>query len=422
MRLTGIFILLLLSPILVLSQSEENKDTTWIKLGGAVRFNTMYTVYEGKTAPLPTENRNGVFWDTFRMEAEGYSKGIGLTFEYRFYPGFNSHFIKKGFLSYNYKQNHHFEAGITQVPFGMLPGLGNSWWFQLPYYVGLEDDWDTGIKYRYTKNKWTFHAAYFLMAEPRGVSEPDYGSYMSARYSYDIIPVDGYNGNKERNQANLRLEYQSDKLIVGGSAQVGEIYNSITEKSGVSAAGAIHSQWILNDRMNIKAQVTHYLHRNVTSDSGYVVDHVNMGGYGFGTYQVAQEATIFSIGLSYTKNVDWGPIEQITFYEDYSYMHKRGSVVINQIDYAYQASQHNVLGFLVKAGNLYTYFDIASGINQPWLSNAFGGSALSAGRGVDPSILPGEDTDQTANGNQANLINENPTLNTRFNINIGYYF
>ena len=385
-------------------------------------MNTMYTIYEGETAPLPTENRSGLFWDTFRLEVEGASRDVGFTFEYRLYPGFNSHFIKKGFLNYDFNQNHRLEAGITQVPFGMLPTLGNSWWFQLPYYVGLEDDWDTGLKYRYIRGNWTFHAAYFLMAEPRGVSEPDFGSLMSARYSYDIIPEDGYNGNKERNQGNLRVEYATQKFRIGLSGQMGEIYNSVTENSGSALAGALHTSYSFNENMLLKFQATRYTHNNITSDSGAVVDHVNMGAYGFGTYQVAATASILSFGLSYNFNVDWGPIESITFYEDYSYMHKQGEVNINGNLWTYENSHHNVLGFLITAGNIYAYFDIASGINQPWLSNAFGVSALSAGRGVDPAIKSGADTDSDQPGIQGNPIDKNPPINTRFNINIGYYF
>lgn len=59
-------------------------------------------------------------------------------------------------------------------------------------------------------------------------------------------------------------------------------------------------------------------------------------------------------------------------------------------------SQHNVLGFMVTAGKVYTYFDIASGKNQPWLTDNFG-------QGLGAGVA-------------------DPRLNTRFNINIGYYF
>ena len=399
--------------------SQNNRDTTYISIGGAVRFNTMYTIYEGETFELPTENRNGVFWDTFRFEANGKTKGVELNFEYRFYPGFNSHFLKKGYLGYEFNNESELQFGVTQVPFGMLEFLGNSWWFQLPYYVGLEDDYDTGVKYQFKKNKWTFHIAYFLMAEPRGVSEPDFGSFMSARYSYDIIPEDGYNGNKERNQLNLRAEYSQNDFLLGFSGQLGNIYNSNTKSTSLHYAAALHTKIPVAPNMDIKFQATHYAYPEVTDDAGNRVEYVNMGAYGFGTYQVASEATMLSIGFSWTKQVDWGPISEIVFYEDYSYMHKYGNFMENGEDIPFVDSQHNVLGFLVKAGNIYTYFDIASGINQPWLSDSFGGPALSSGRGENVSSAPGPSPEDPG---AVNILDKNPPINTRFNINLGYYF
>jgi hypothetical protein len=366
-----------------------------------------------------------MFWDVFRIEEEAQKNGIGLTFEYRFYPGFNTHFIKKGFLSYYTAPDQKLELGVTQVPFGMLPILGNSWWFQLPYYVGLEDDYDTGIKYRWENGPWTFHLAYFLMAEPRGVSEPDFGSFASARYSYDIIPKDGYNGNKERNQGNFRVEYQHDKTWSAGfSAEAGQVYNSVAESSSGRYALAAHAQINLNPRMNIKLQALTYDHPGILNDEGTEeVNYVDMGAYGFGTYEIAARANMYSVGLSYNLPLDWGPVESLTFYEDYSYMQKYGQIDIDGVSTEFVNSQHNVLGFLVTAGHIYTYFDIASGINQPWLSSAFGGTSLSAGRGEDATVPPGGDFDRDpTNGTQANQLDSSPPWNTRFNINIGYYF
>lgn len=395
----------------------DDKDTTFINVGGAVRFNTIYTIYEGETSPLPTENRNGFFWDTWRFEATGQTKNIGIDFEYRFYPGFNTHFVKKAFLFHDFSDNLQMQLGVTQVPFGKLEFSGNSWWFHLPYYFGLEDDYDTGIKFRWQKENWTYHFAYFLMAEPRGVSEPGYGSFSSARYSYDVIPEDGYNGNKERNQLNGRAEYEKGKFLMGLSAQFGEIYNSTTGDSFSHWATALHSQYSLSEEAKIKFQFTHFDYPNSLDDEGNPVDYVNMGAYGFNTYQVASSASTFSLGLSYEYEVDWGPISSLTFYDDYSYMHKYGNIEILGRDYEFIHSHQNILGFMVTAGNTFTFFDIASGINQPWLSSAFGGNALSSGRGESV----GEPVGVTEEG-AINAPLQDPTINTRFNINIGYYF
>ena len=164
-------------------------------------------------------------------------------------------------------------------------------------------------------------------------------------------------------------------------------------------------------------QFTHYDYPNSTDDSGNPVEHINMGAYGFDTYQVASNASTFSLGLSYEYKVDWGPISSLTFYDDYSYMHKYGSIEILGTDYKFVDSHQNILGFMVTAGNTFTFFDIASGINQPWLSDSFGGNALSSGRGQNVGETVGITEEGAFNPPQSN-----PTINTRFNINIGYYF
>ena len=395
----------------------DDKDTTFMKLGGAIRFNTIYSIYEGETFSLPTENRTGIFWDTWRFEATGQTRNIGINFEYRFYPGFNAHFVKKAFLLYNISDKLNMQLGVTQVPFGKLEFSGNSWWFHLPYYLGLEDDYDTGIKFKWRNENWIYHVAYFLMAEPRGVSEPDFGSFASARYSYDVIPEDGYNGNKERNQLNVRAEYEKGKFLMGFSGQLGEIFNSNINSSFLHWAAAFHTQYAPKKEMRIHFQFTQYDYLNSVNDDGLPVNYINMGAYGFDTYQVASSASNFSIGLSYKYEVNWGPITSFTFYDDYSYMLKYGSLNILGTEYEFVDSQQNILGFMVTAGNIFTYFDIASGINQPWLSNSFGGNALGSGRG--------KNVDQGVGITEEGVLNvpqKRPPINTRLNINFGYYF
>jgi hypothetical protein len=97
---------------------------------------------------------------------------------------------------------------------------------------------------------------------------------------------------------------------------------------------------------------------------------------------------MYVAGLSYNWGVDWGPISSLTFYNDYTYFQKG-------ID-GFNDSQQNIIGFMVTAGNVYTYVDIARGKNQPWLTQNFG-------TGLAQGVNDAE-------------------WQTRFNINIGYYF
>lgn len=74
-------------------------------------------------------------------------------------------------------------------------------------------------------------------------------------------------------------------------------------------------------------------------------------------YHVATKRSMYVIGASYSKEVDWRPVSNLTFYNNYTYMDKSNETVND--------SQHNVLGFMITAGNVYAYVDIASGKNQP---------------------------------------------------------
>jgi len=71
------------------------------------------------------------------------------------------------------------------------------------------------------------------------------------------------------------------------------------------------------------------------------------------------------------------------------------------LDDNFEYTIQNITGFLVSAGPVFTYFDIAQGVNQPWLTDNFG-------VGVGP-------------GHEDLGLGESE-YNIRFNINIGFYF
>lgn len=390
--------------------SEIKRDTSWTHINGAFRLNMLYTWYEGKTSPLGTSSRNEFTWDTWRIGVHSYSKGIELSFQYRFYPTFNTHFIHHGWLGYHFTPETNVKVGISQVPFGDLPFGSHSWWFQAPYYVGLEDDYQTGISLEHSHGKLLFHFAYYLMAEPRGTSEASYGPFSAARYSYDVVPIPG-NSNIERNQFNVRGEYHFGTTRAGISMQTLQIYNQALNHNGNQQAVALHLNADIK-RWNLKLQSIYYQYNNVKNDDGLLLNTVQMGAYGFGTYDVASEAAILTAGLAYTLPVEWGPVSSVQFYDDIGYMHKFESKTIGSQKQPFEQSVQNVLGALITAGNVYTYVDLASGYNHPWLSGYFGGSAMGSGNGLDPSLPVGE----------SNPISRSAFWNTRLNINIGYYF
>ncbi len=398
------FIILILAGMVAKAQKEEKEDK--INFGGAVRYNLLSTNYErnaGKLNPQFT-------WDTWRINVDGSISGIDLSFEYRFYPTFGSHFIHHGYFGYAFTDKFYVKLGVSQVPFGITKYASHSWWFQGPYYVGLEDDYDMGIKFELNPSEKTEMAfAYYRQAEPEGPQfggDVTFGNAGPGRYSYDIVPGEGAYINadgetvmtsaslRELNQFNADISYHfNDNWEVGISGQVGGIYNSILDKTETSTAFAGYLDGNIGN-FNLKTEFITYNY-NATADNGQKLDVVQMGAYGyeyFGgenyTGGVATEANLYVIGLAYTVPVDWGPVSSIQPYIDYTLIDKK--------DKNFYDTQHLIPGFLISAGPVYTYVDYAMGKNQPWLTSSFG-------KGLGSGV-------------------KNPKWNTRFNINMGYYF
>jgi len=403
--LTTILMAFTAIPCYLLAQSDENDDEPSLHVGGAVRYNMILTSYESEI----DANSSQFTFDTWRINVlYDNPGGIGLNFEYRFYPTFGTHFIKQGWLDYQISEQTEVQLGVTQVPFGNIQYNSHNWWFSLPYYVGLEDDHDMGIKFtKHTDNfQWDF--AYFFQAEPEGPSnggDSNFGVGGSGRYSYDVVP--GGNASlTERNQFNVRGAYQFDSGEFGGSLQYGQLYNSAIEEFNGQIAAAVHAN-LNSGNFNIMPQFLYYS-MDAVDDSGNDLSTAYMGAYGI-PYEVSTEAWIATLGISYSYDVQWGPITNLNFYNDFSYMQNtigegtttRATGDQLTLDDNFQSTIQNITGFLVSAGPVFTYFDIAQGVNQPWLTDNFG-------VGVGP-------------GHEDLGIGESE-YNIRFNINIGFYF
>ena len=396
---------LLFLPFLTAAQPEEKKDG--IKFGGALRYNIISTNYEGssnKTDPQFT-------WDTWRLNLDGSITGIDLSFEYRFYPSSKNHFLHHGYFGYAFSDKVYAKLGVSQVPFGITSFASHSYFFQAPYYVSLEDDYDMGIKFDITPtDDLDISLAYYRQAEPEGSTN---GSSGTGRYSYDIVPgmgaiVDGddnfkqsYASLSELDQFNARVAWRFHAdWEIGLSGQVGGIYNSELNKSETANAFALH---LMGDfgNFNLKTEFIYYNYR-AKDDKGNKLDVVQMGAYGANypgavpdenghvayTGGVASKANMYVAGLAYTIPVSWGPISTIQPYIDYTLVDKANS--------HFENTHHLIPGVLITAGPIFTYIDYAMGKNQPWFTDDFG-------KGLGSGI-------------------EDAGWNYRFNINVGYYF
>jgi len=392
-------------PYYLLAQADEDEEEPSLHVGGAVRYNMILTSYESEI----DANSSQFTFDTWRINVlYDNPGGIGLNFEYRFYPTFGTHFIKQGWLDYQISEETEVQLGVTQVPFGNIQYNSHNWWFSLPYYVGLEDDHDMGIKFTKRTENFQWDFAYFFQAEPEGPSnggDSNFGVGGSGRYSYDVVP--GGNASlTERNQFNVRGAYQFDSGEFGGSLQYGQLYNSALEEFNGQFAAAVHAD-LNSGNFNIMPQFLYYS-MDAVDNNGNDLSTAFMGAYGI-PYEVSSEAWIATLGISYSYDVEWGPITNLNFYNDFSYMQNavgegttmRATGDQLALDDNFQPTIQNITGFLVSAGPVFTYFDIAQGVNQPWLTDSFG-------VGVGP-------------GHEDLGIGDSE-YNIRFNINIGFYF
>ncbi|WP_439490465.1 hypothetical protein [Algoriphagus sp.] len=354
------------------------QDKPELEIGGALRFN--YNLSSWKDGQ---KKRGGDFgYDLFRINVKSAFKGIFLDAEYRLYSKeFGGGMLKQGWLGYNFSDKNQIQVGLTQVPFGIQQYNSNNWFFSLPYYVGLEDDHDMGIKYVHAGEKIEYQFAFFKNAEELGFGNN--AEISPSRYSYDIA-----GRNKEVNQLNGKFLYKFGKdssSRVGVSLQYGGLYNLDTEEIGNHSAFSIHYEWT-KGLWNMKVQVVKASH-NPKNTSGESRDVVLMAAYG-APYEVAADFTIYTLDISRNVPVKWGPVSNLRFYNDFGFMDKKVS--------GFTDSFMNVTGVLVTAGSVYTYIDYAAGYNHSWL----GGNYI----------------------NDFAIGNPDAQWEARFNINLGYYF
>lgn len=372
------------------TEEPDQPDQPEVRVGGALRFNAFY-----KSWDEANKDTKGDFdFDTFRLNVDASHKDITASVEYRFYSGY--HMLHHGYFGYEFDNEVAIHVGVSRNPFGLLPYASHNWFFNITYYLGMEDDYDLGVKAIIPLGDFDLQLAFYKSDEGHYTGD----SIDSARYSYDIVQSDeselGYVGvteprtNEEVNQFNGRLAYthahsKSASTEFGISGEWGGIYNKTTEQTGDRWAAALHMNGTYG-RYNLMLQAVQY-DFSPKNPAGQDDRFIVMGAYD-APYKVATDASIFLANLAYKLPVEWGPVESLMFYNNYSYLLKGES--------GFSDSQQNVLGTLVTAGSLFTYIDFAFGRNQPWIGPDYG-RALAEGNVVDDWEL-------------------------RFNINIGYYF
>jgi len=357
------------------SDLEEKADARAVKFSGVIRYNYAYNDF----TESDKDKKGDMGFDLFRIGVDGEYDDLFYSAQYRW----NSYqdFIHHAYIGYNFDETLSAQLGVTAVPFANAYETHN-FWAGIPYFIGLADDFDMGLKVIKKSGPWDFQFAFFKNGEWGSAGKTE-------RYSYDIIN-DGTQSNEETNQFNGRVAYTFDhgdlgKTEVGFSAQWGQLYNNTTEDMGDHRAFAVHLDGYYGP-FNLRFEAVDYEY-NAENPAGVDDKVVRIGAFS-DSFDVAAEGTVYAAGLSYDVPVSWGPISKLTFYDDYSILVKDES--------DFEDSHINTVGCMVTAGPVYTYIDVISGKNAAYLG---GNSDTAFGAG-----------------------DEDADWGTKFNINIAYYF
>lgn len=355
-------------------KADSLKPLPKIDIGGALRLNYSYRNYDQQNM-----DRLGDFeFELFRLNADIDYKDIFFSVEYRWYGNFNA--IHHGYFGYHLTDRSSIQIGVHQVPFGILPYASNSFWFNATYYLGFEDDYDTGIKFIYDDATWNIQGAFYK--NPEYIDSERYG-----RYSFDLV-TDDIQTNQEINQFNLRSVYKwtiNENLIMklGASIEAGQIYNKTTEKKGKRHAFALHNN-LFYKNWNLHFQWIEY-EFNPKNPDGLSDETVQFGAFMF-PFLVNSKANVYSFNISNTIQINGKYLDKIKLYANTSMVDPKKGYGSN--------SKQIVLGTTLIRRGLYAYFDYIFGQNM-WFSG---------GPGI--GLEHPEDQD----------------WNSRLNINFGYYF
>jgi hypothetical protein len=383
------------------SAPQDDGPTLDVNFSGSLRFNVLFRDYGSNNQGAGFDNtvdnvlRDGGFtFDTFRIGANGSYGSLIFDTEYAIYPeSFGGLYIHHGWVGYEFSDARQIQVGVSQVPFGIQPYASSSWFFNDTYYVGLEDDYDAGIKALYQANGWDIQGAYYLNPEQTTF----FAGSDADRYSYDVVPTGGggltaaTRGVTEANQFNAKVAYSFDheglgSTKIGVSAQRGQLVNQTTDDTDWHAAYALH----LQGRYGGFEAKLEFAQQELNPPAVDNEDFVVMGAYA-SPHRVASRHDVYSSSLAYHIPVNAGPISEIKPYYDFSQVTK-----VDRDDWNDNVT-HNI-GFLTSAGPLFVYTDLN----------------ISKGH---PFNQPFDETFQTAFAEQAD--NE---WRTAFNVNIGVYF
>lgn len=351
-----------------------------ITVGGAVRFQYVLANYdEGQ------KSRGGdLDFDIFRLDLNGRKGDVILSAQYRWFNYMQA--LRHAYMGYDFNDQWQGQIGVVVQPFGVMPYNSHSYFFSSNFYLGLEDNNGSGIKFIKRSSDWDFDIAFILNDELGGVT----GAARSGadRYAYDVVgvrlPGEGVYDNPslragENNTVMLRAARkwqlaEGQHFELGVSGQAGD-FNDGQHSIGDRKNFAIHAVYD-NGPWQLQAQYAAYDYSMDVVNEGIVV-----GAYAY--YDtIPESADTFTANVAYNYSVNFGPITNLMFYNNYSLVTNKKGLSDDTV--------MNVTGVAISAGGMFTYVDFVNAKNQPFINGSMG--------------------------------QDGGSYEQRFNINFGFYF
>ncbi|OLO02822.1 hypothetical protein BTW07_17425 [Salinicola socius] len=351
------------------SQQEENTRTREIaednrslldevgtpQFSGAVELG--YTFNDWSETSKDTTG--DVNFGKFILGMEGGEGPLSYSFQYRFYDGYQ--FLHHAWAGYQFGSEDNVKLGLVQTPFGNMDYGYLGWYGTLPYLAGFNDNQNAGIKWDHSQGAWDTSLAFFK-SDQLGDGNEHYGANAIGS---------GTQGNTEENQLAGRVAYTFNQgsdytTQVNLSAKGGQLYNNNTHQSGDSWAVAMgldgsYGNWLTQ----LQATTYEFNAKNpdFADNEGVSDTAVQIGAFGF-NYLIPAEGQMYSVSLAYSMDVDWGPVENIYFFNDFSYIDP--SDEFSAVNGGYGDMKDpmlNDIGFKLTAGRYYAWFDVVTNKN-----------------------------------------------------------
>lgn len=348
-------------------QVTDNLD-----LGGAVRARWDYD----PDRDIQTFNFDTAFL-TAKYNSDTWIGAAKYRFYGRYYPyKYTSNvgdiqFAESAWIGYKFNPDQQVQVGLNQVPFGLQPYFGSTFYETLGNVVGLEDLEEIGAKYIQQSGDWNIQAGYYLQPAWQGKGTSNGDTYSSVVSKADSYVTDGSN-NQERNTVVLRVAKALDlgpwKSEVGISGLTSTLENKDTNNNGRRNAVAVHyigknGPW----GVQLQAARQQMSPRNPGTD-----ELVTLGGYD-GTFNVASRGNLYVADVSYDVSGKYlfDQISGVKLYANYSAFDKSPD--------DFKTSQRMILGTSFSVSKLWIATEWLYGKNDPYIGGSSYTQSLGAG-------------------------------------------